>query len=142
MADHPTAGLPTSAEGPPQEGTGTAPPTVHADPVPLRVDPHGVIRVGDTRIYLDLIVREYEKGTSPEAIVAGYDTLALADVYAAIAYYLRHREEVKAYMRRREQAADELERKIRAKMPTPSSVKEKVRAYREQRKQGHAPPAE
>ena len=48
-------------------------------------------------------------GATPEAIVQRYSTLTLSDVYAVIAYYLRHRRDVEAYLARREQqAADDL----------------------------------
>ena len=30
-----------------------------------------------------------------------YDLLVLADIYSLIAYYLRHRDEVRAYLKRR-----------------------------------------
>ena len=43
---------------------------------------------------LDTLVTAYEQGASPEEIVSRYTTLELADVYAIITHYLRHREEV------------------------------------------------
>ena len=39
---------------------------------------------------------------TPEDMVRAYDTLLLADVHAVIAYYLRHRDAVRAYLKRRE----------------------------------------
>jgi hypothetical protein len=51
---------------------------------------------------------------SPEDLVRAYDTLELADAYAAIAYYLRHRGDVQAYRKRREQEAEALRAKIEA----------------------------
>jgi uncharacterized protein (DUF433 family) len=44
------------------------------------------------------VVEQYENGMAPEDLVRAYDTLDLADVHAVIAYYLRHREEVRAYL--------------------------------------------
>src|SRR5947208_1143305 len=64
---------------------------LHGDRPPLRTDEGGVVRVGKSRVTLDLVVSQYENGMTPEEIVHAYDTLALADVYAVIAYYLRHR---------------------------------------------------
>jgi uncharacterized protein (DUF433 family) len=61
---------------------------------PLHVDEGGVVRVGNTRISLDLIVHEYDGGMTAEDIVRGYDTLELADVYAVIGWYLRHKDPV------------------------------------------------
>ena len=42
---------------------------LHADPLPLRVDEGGVVRVGNTRISLDLVVKQYENGMTPEDMV-------------------------------------------------------------------------
>jgi hypothetical protein len=64
-----------------------------------------------------LVVDQYERGMPPEEIARAYDTLVLADVYAVIAYYLRHRDEVQAYMKRRELDALALQAKIEAAHP-------------------------
>jgi uncharacterized protein (DUF433 family) len=84
---------------------------------PLRVDEGGTVRVGQSRINLDLVVEQYENGMTPEDMVRAYDTLALADVYAVIAYYLRHRDEVRAYLKRRTEEAEALRTKIEAEHP-------------------------
>lgn len=99
--------------------------TIHADPVPLRVAEGGAIRVGNTRIPLDRIVEEYERGTTPEAMVHSYDVLDLPDVYAAIAYYLRHRDEVANYLRQREEDAAKLRQLIEANQ-RPGLTKEEL----------------
>ena len=75
---------------------------LHADRPPLRVDDGGAIRVGKSRIALDVVVEQYENGMTPEDMVRAYDTLVLADVHAVIAYYLRHRDAVHGYLKRRE----------------------------------------
>jgi uncharacterized protein (DUF433 family) len=89
----------------------------HAERPPLRVDEGGAVRVGTSRISLDLIVEQYENGMTPEDMVRAYDTLALADAYAVIAYYLRHRDEVRSYLKRREAEAEALRAKIEAERP-------------------------
>jgi uncharacterized protein (DUF433 family) len=104
---------------------------LHAEPPPLRVDQGGAVRVGNTRISLDLVVEQYENGMTPEDMVRAYDTLALADVYAAIAYYLRHRDKVWAYLKRREEKAEALRAAIEAKRPRVS--REKLLARRSAR---------
>ncbi len=81
------------------------------------MDLGGVIRVGKSRISLDLVVEQHENGMTPEDMVRAYDTLQLADVQDAIAYYLRHREEVKAYLKRRTAEAETLRVKIEADHP-------------------------
>jgi hypothetical protein len=42
---------------------------LHADRYPLRVDEGGAVRVGNSRISLDLIVEQYENGMTPEELV-------------------------------------------------------------------------
>ena len=88
-----------------------------AEPPPLRTDPGGVVRVGRSRVSLDLVVEQYENGMAPEAMVRAYDTLALADVHAVIAYYLRHRDEVRAYLKRRKEEAESLRARVEADRP-------------------------
>src|SRR5213593_1777713 len=85
--------------------------SIHADLPPLRMDEGGAVRVGNSRISLDLVVEQYENGMTPEDMVRAYDTLALADVHAVIAYYLRHRGEVEAYLKRRAEEAEALQAK-------------------------------
>jgi uncharacterized protein (DUF433 family) len=90
---------------------------LHPDLPPLRVDEGGAVRVGKSRISLDLVIEQYENGMTPEEMVRAYDTLQLADVYGVIAYYLRHRDEVRAYLKRREEQAEALRAKIEAERP-------------------------
>ncbi len=89
----------------------------HADFPRLRADQVGAVRIGNSRISLDLVVEQYENGMSPEDMVRAYDTLVLADVHAVIAYFLRHRDEVSAYLKRREKEAEVLRAKIEAERP-------------------------
>jgi uncharacterized protein (DUF433 family) len=90
---------------------------LHAEAPPLRVEAGGVVRVGNSRISLDLVVEQYDNGMTPEDMVRAYDTLALADLYAVIAYYLRHRDEVRVYLKQREEEARALRAKIEAERP-------------------------
>jgi uncharacterized protein (DUF433 family) len=57
----------------------------------LRVDEHGVIRVGATRVTLDTVIGGFLDGESPEAIADQYPSLSLSAVYGSITYYLSHR---------------------------------------------------
>jgi uncharacterized protein (DUF433 family) len=74
---------------------------IETEPVPVAIDADGEARVGGTRVTLDTVVSTFEQGASAEEIVLRYPTLKLADVYAVITYYLRHRAEVAAYLRER-----------------------------------------
>ena len=94
-----------------------------AEAPPLRIDEFGAIRVGQTRILLDLVVHGRLSGQTPEQIVERFDTLALSDVYATLAYYLRHSEEIDAYLARREIEAEELRARIEASQrPIPTKA--------------------
>lgn len=103
---------------------------------PLRWEKGGVIRVGRGRISLDLIVEQYECGSTPEDMVRDYDTLKLADVYGAIAFYLQHREQVQAYLNRREEEAKKLRAIIESGPPLPS--REVLLLRRKLREKPHA----
>src|SRR5439155_14000092 len=113
------------------------PLSIHMDPPPLRVDEGGAIRIGKSRINLDLVVEQYENGITPEDMVRAYDSLVLADVHAVIAYYLRHRDEVRAYLKRREEEAETLRVKIEAERPRVS--REELLARRIAREKADAP---
>lgn len=104
---------------------------------PLRQCEGGVIRVGKSRISLDLIVEQYERGMSPEDMVRAYDTLVLTDIHAVIAYYLRHQDEVGSYLKRRQEGAEALRARIEAKRTRIS--REELLARRRARERADAP---
>ncbi len=86
--------------------------SLQADPLPLRDDEHGSIRIGNTRVLLELVIRAYQARLSAEQIAERFDTLDLADIHAVISYHLRHRSEVEDYMRRRQAEAEEIRKRI------------------------------
>jgi len=110
--------------------------TIHADAAPLRTDSHGVIRVGNSQVLLDVVVNEFKRGASPKEIVDAYSTLDLASVYAVIAYYLRHQREVDEYLEWRRIEAAALQKEIEA---SPLGVlHRKLLARKEQMESGNA----
>ena len=66
--------------------------------IPLKTDALGVIRVGGTRGPLETLIAAYREGATAEEIGEQYPSVALADIDASLAYYLRHRSEVDAYL--------------------------------------------
>jgi uncharacterized protein (DUF433 family) len=82
------------------------------EPPPMRLDTSGALRVGHSRVLVDLVIRAFQDGATPEAIVQRYPTTTLADIYAVIAYYLRHREDIEAYLDAREQQAQAVRQRI------------------------------
>ena len=73
--------------------------------VPLREDPSGVFRVGTSRVLLELVLRAFKAGATPEAIVQSYDTLKLTDVYVVVSRYLLDPAPFDDYLRRCDEAA-------------------------------------
>ena len=67
---------------------------LEADPLPIRVDheSNGALRVGPTRMTLEVVLTAHLQGHRPEEIVRQFPALELADVYTVIGHYLRHRE--------------------------------------------------
>jgi uncharacterized protein (DUF433 family) len=87
------------------------------EPLPLRTDSHGTIRVGPTRVPLDTVVEAFLEGLTAEEIAQQYPVLDLADVYAVISYYLKHRPAIESYLQGRRQQADELRARLEARSP-------------------------
>jgi uncharacterized protein (DUF433 family) len=79
---------------------------------PLQEDKTGAIRVGNSRVLLEIVIRAFQDGASPESIVHRYSTLSLSDVYNTIGYYLRHQEVVETYLNQREQLAESLQQRL------------------------------
>jgi uncharacterized protein (DUF433 family) len=82
--------------------------TTQAEAPPLYEDASGALRVGNSRVLLELVIRAFQDGATPETIIQRYSALALSDVYSVIAYYLRHRSEVENYLAARERKAEEV----------------------------------
>jgi uncharacterized protein (DUF433 family) len=71
------------------------------DAIPLSKDAHGVYRVGGSRVTLDLVVRAFNRGATPEEIAQDFPTIQLPDIYQVIGYYLKHDSELAEYFDRR-----------------------------------------
>lgn len=87
---------------------------IEPEPVPLARDDVGRLMVPGTRISLDVLVAAFKRGDSPEAVHENYESVALADVYAIFAYYLRHRHEVEDYLTEQERLGAETQARIEA----------------------------
>jgi len=111
---------------------------IQTDPVPLRVDEDGVLRIADTRLALDHVIEAYLDGATPEGIVDDYDFLRLADVYAVIAYYLNHRPQIDAYLHRREEQAEEMRRLVETMSPPRPRLREELLARLARKEAGRA----
>jgi uncharacterized protein (DUF433 family) len=86
--------------------------------VPLWEDPPGVFRVGKSRVLLELVLRAFQRGETPEGIVRSYRTLHLADVYAVISRYLANPAPFDEYLARCDQEAEAVRRELEAAQVT------------------------
>jgi uncharacterized protein (DUF433 family) len=99
--------------------------------VPLRVDEDGTVRMADSRVTLDTVIGAYRRGDTPEEIADGFPSVPAADIYATIAWYLQHREQVDAYLAQREQEAAAIRAVIEAD-PQYQALRERWRARKAQ----------
>jgi len=72
-------------------------------------------RVAGTRVSLDSVVYGFLEGLSPEEIVSQFPALSLEQVYGAIAFYLRHRQELDEVLAGQRERWEELRRQQAAR---------------------------
>lgn len=99
---------------------------------PLRAAETGAMRVGQTRVLLETVIRAFQDGASPETIVQRYSTLSLSDVYNTIGYYLRHRDAVETYLEQREQLAEAVQQRFDSVQPDLSSIRSRLLTQKNQ----------
>lgn len=100
---------------------------VATDPTPIREDADGVVRIGDTRVRLASVLHHHKLGAAPEEIHERFPAVSLADLYAAIAYYLRHRSEVDEYLSAVEAEAETVRRSAESR-PGMKALRQKLLA--------------
>lgn len=96
---------------------------------PLHRDTSGNLRVGHSRVLLDLVIHAFQDGATPEVIVQRYSTATLADIYAVIAYYLRHREEIETYLAEREQQAQDIYQHIKQQQGDLTELRDRLHTH-------------
>ena len=87
-------------------------PAILAEPIPIRPDAAGVLCVGGTRVTLTTVVQAQLDGFSAGEIAHRYDSLSLADVHAALAYYLRHKIELDVYCDEQRESAQAIREEV------------------------------
>ena len=96
------------------------------EPVPLKYDAHGTVRVGGTRVTLETIVGIYKQGASAEELAQDFPTVPLADIHATLSYYLRHQADVDDYMREVDRRAAEFRSRYEAEFGTQEGLRERL----------------
>ena len=88
---------------------------IAAEVPPLTVLNNGAVRVTGTRMPLEVLIRAHtQDGMSAEQIAYGYAPLELADVYAVLGYYHRHKVEVEQYLAESDARAEEWQLRFEA----------------------------
>jgi uncharacterized protein (DUF433 family) len=98
-----------------------------SSPVPIREKAHVVSTPGvcggkpciaGTRIRVQDVYAWHElQGRSPGEIVSAFPQLTLADVYAALAHFWDHRDEILAQMKQQDDAAEQSRGMFPSKLP-------------------------
>ena len=101
---------------------------LQAEAPPLRQDSSGGLRIGNSRVLPELVIHAFEDGATPEAIAQRYPTATLADIYSVLTYYLRHQEEMKAYLAKREQKAEEVRQRIESEQQDLADLRKRLLA--------------
>lgn len=104
---------------------------IYLEPTPIETDVYGVVRIGKTRVTLDSVVTAFREGCSAEEIAEQYPSLQLSDIYLVIGYYLRHRDEVHAYLTERERQANAIRQEAEGRF-SPMGIRARLLARRNQ----------
>jgi uncharacterized protein (DUF433 family) len=106
-------------------------------PLPMKTDEEGVVRLGGTRVTLDSVLAEFKTGATAEQIAHDYPVLDLADIYAAIAFYLARREEVEEYLAEQRKEGQRLRDEMNSRFD-PLGIRDRLLARRAKREQQDA----
>ena len=109
--------------------------TIAAEPTPLKLNLDGVVFVANTRVTLDTVVLAYLESATAEEIVEQYPSLQLADVYSVIAYYLRRKTEVDAYLEIRQERAAKVRQENEYRF-NPIGIRDRLMARLDHQRQG------
>jgi uncharacterized protein (DUF433 family) len=84
--------------------------------------------IAGSRVAIDRIVWEYQRGEDPETIQSHYPTLTPQQVNGAIAFYLSHRDEVDQLIEEHRLSEDS----YTAAHPAPADIRKKFERMRRQ----------
>ncbi len=99
---------------------------------PLQQVEGGAICVRGSRVTLDTIYAAFRQGETAEQIAHMFPTLALGDIYAVIAFILRHPAEVAEYERERERIGEAMRKGLETRFD-PQGIRDRLLAGRERK---------
>lgn len=102
---------------------------IETQPLPLKLDSDGVVRVSGTRITFDTIIYAFLDGATSEEIAQQYPTLSLPDIYSVIGYYLNQHAKVNKYLQRREKFAAKVKQQNESRFD-PNGIRDRLLARR------------
>jgi uncharacterized protein (DUF433 family) len=92
----------------------------------IEIDEHGVAWISDTKVkVIEVALDKLVHGSSPEEIHFQYPHLSLAQVYAALAYYYEHQNELESEIQRRWQEVNQM-----AALETDTPLQQRLRELR------------
>jgi uncharacterized protein (DUF433 family) len=94
---------------------------------PLEVWEDGTIRVTNSRVTLDVIVRQFKTGATAEQIQEDFPSLNLREIYAVLAFYLEQSNFVEDYLKKQKAEARETVEFIEQNLPT-ANLRASIRA--------------
>lgn len=102
---------------------------IEAARTPFIESADGVVRIAGTRVPLETVISAFQQGATSEEIAQQYSSLELADVYEAIAFYLRRQPEVDEHMRQAQKQSDAVQRAHEARS-NPDGIRQRLLARR------------
>ncbi|MFO0865108.1 MAG: DUF433 domain-containing protein [Gemmataceae bacterium] len=101
--------------------------TLHLEPVTLPIrEENGVHRIGRTRVSLDVVLRAFVEGQTPDQVLRNFDTLDMADLYLIFGYFMKHRSEAVDYLRECDEEWKEQRREWEASHPELIGLREQL----------------
>jgi len=91
----------------------------------------GIIRISGSRVTLDSIVHEFQRGSTAEQIQEDFPSVPLRDVYATIAYYLAHTSEVDTYLHAQQEAGAQTRQEAESRQDS-TDIRARLRQRRAQ----------
>lgn len=104
--------------------------------VPLNTHIDGSVRIGNTRVLLEVVIRAFQRGKTPESIVESFPSLQLDEVYAVIAYYLHNRVMVNEYVQQVESDAESIRETIEASQTDLNPLRKRLLAALAEKQDG------